>query len=183
MDESLFRALTVPRPARANERQPCRIGSTNGSGMRGSTRPGRLPRRPFPAARSRWAVSGSSLPMPCAKGDRLTLTLGQQTLDIDVLAIPVRRGPASEAQACYAQTPESLRRNTVLREQHRLAALSRPRPDTRPDKRERRQLDKLRRKQTRGDRCTIGIYSASFLVHQRCRGITCAARFLVHFPR
>ena len=81
-------------------------------------------------------------------GDRLTLTLGTQTLDVDVLSIPVRRGPASEAQACYAQTPESLRRNTVLREQHRLASLSRPRPDTRPDKRERRQLDKLRRNQT-----------------------------------
>jgi len=81
------------------------------------------------------------------EGDRLTLTLGQQTLDIDVLAIPVRRGPASEAQASYIQTPESLRRNTVLREQHRLATLSRPRPDTRPDKRERRQLEKLRRNQ------------------------------------
>jgi len=80
-------------------------------------------------------------------GDRLTLTLGQQTLDVDVLAIPVRRGPASEAQASYVQTPESLRRNTVLREQQRLASLSRPRPDTRPDKRERRQLDKLRRNQ------------------------------------
>jgi len=80
-------------------------------------------------------------------GDRLTLTLGQQLLDVDVLAIPVRRGSATEAQACYAQTPESLRRNAVLREQQRLAALSRPRPDTRPDKRERRQLDKLRRNQ------------------------------------
>lgn len=80
-------------------------------------------------------------------GDRLTLTIQQQSLDIDVRAIPVRRGPAAEAQACYAQTPESLQRNTVLREQHRLAALSRPRPDTRPDKRERRQLDKLRRNQ------------------------------------
>ena len=80
-------------------------------------------------------------------GDRLTLTLDQQTLDVDVLAIPVRRGPASEAQASYVQTPESLRRNTVLREQQRLASLSRPRPDTRPDKRERRQLDKLRRNQ------------------------------------
>jgi ribosome-associated heat shock protein Hsp15 len=80
-------------------------------------------------------------------GDRLTLTIQQQTLDVDVLAIPVRRGPATEAQACYAQTPESQQRNALLHEQHRLAALSRPRPDARPDKRERRQLDKLRRNQ------------------------------------
>ncbi len=64
-----------------------------------------------------------------------------------MLAFPVRRGTAKEAQACYAQTPESLQRNVVLREQHRLAALSRPHSDTRPDKRERRQLDKLRRSQ------------------------------------
>ena len=80
-------------------------------------------------------------------GDRLTLSIQQQVLDIDVLAFPVRRGTAKEAQACYAQTPESLQRNVVLREQHRLAALSRPHSDTRPDKRERRQLDKLRRSQ------------------------------------
>jgi ribosome-associated heat shock protein Hsp15 len=80
-------------------------------------------------------------------GDRLTLSMQQQVLDIDVLAFPVRRGTATEAQACYAQTPESLQRNVVLREQHRLAALSRPHSDTRPDKRERRQLDKLRRSQ------------------------------------
>jgi ribosome-associated heat shock protein Hsp15 len=71
-------------------------------------------------------------------GDRLTLSIQQQVLDIDVLAFPVRRGTAKEAQACYAQTPESVQRNVVLREQHRLAALSRPHTDTRPDKRERR---------------------------------------------
>jgi ribosome-associated heat shock protein Hsp15 len=80
-------------------------------------------------------------------GDRLTLTIGQQSLEVDVVGIPARRGPANEAQACYTQTPGSLQRNAVLKDQHRLAALSRPRPDTRPDKRERRQLDKLRRNQ------------------------------------
>jgi ribosome-associated heat shock protein Hsp15 len=80
-------------------------------------------------------------------GDRLTLSLQQQTLDIDVLAIPVRRGSATEAQACYVQTPESLQRGLKLREQHRLAALSRPHTDARPDKRQRRQLDRLRRSQ------------------------------------
>ena len=80
-------------------------------------------------------------------GDRLSLSIQQQALDIDVLDIPVRRGSATEAQACYAQTPDSLQRGLVLKEQHRLAALSRPRSDTRPDKRERRQLDRLRRSQ------------------------------------
>jgi ribosome-associated heat shock protein Hsp15 len=80
--------------------------------------------------------------------DRLTLNVQYDTLDVQVLAIPARRGPASEAQACYAETPESVQRRAASREQRRLANLSRPQPDTRPDKRERRQLDKLRRQQS-----------------------------------
>jgi ribosome-associated heat shock protein Hsp15 len=80
-------------------------------------------------------------------GDRLSLNIQGATADIDVLSFPVRRGPASEAQAHYAETPESVERRVRLREQHRLADMSRPRPDTRPDKRERRSLEKLRRGQ------------------------------------
>ena len=80
-------------------------------------------------------------------GDRLTLSIQDETIDIEVLALPTRRGPASEAQACYAETPESLQRKAIFREQRRVADMSRPRSDTRPDKRERRQLEKLRRGQ------------------------------------
>jgi ribosome-associated heat shock protein Hsp15 len=61
--------------------------------------------------------------------------------------LPVRRGPAPEAQACYVETPESVDRSARTREQQRLAAITRPRPDARPDKRQRRQLDRLRRQQ------------------------------------
>jgi ribosome-associated heat shock protein Hsp15 len=80
-------------------------------------------------------------------GDLVTVTIQQESLDVNVLAIPQRRGPASEAQACYAETAESAKRRTLFREQRRIAELSRPQSDTRPDKRERRQLDKLRRGQ------------------------------------
>jgi ribosome-associated heat shock protein Hsp15 len=80
-------------------------------------------------------------------GDRLILTINQETLDIEVRELPMRRGPASEARSCYAETPDSLRRRVVFREQRRIAEMSRPQSDTRPDKRERRQLDKLRRGQ------------------------------------
>ena len=80
-------------------------------------------------------------------GDRLTLSLNDEPMEIDVLDFPARRGPASEARACYAETPESLRRREVLREQRRLAALTRPKPDTKPDKRERRQMEKFWRDQ------------------------------------
>ena len=81
-------------------------------------------------------------------GDRLSITSQQESSDIEVRDLPARRGPASEAQACYAESPESVKRRAAHREQRRLAEMSRPQSDTRPDKRERRLLDKLRRGQT-----------------------------------
>jgi len=78
-------------------------------------------------------------------GDRVSLSRDEAVLLIDVLAFPVRRGPAPEARACYAETPESAAQRALHSEQRRLDAMSRPWPDTRPDKRERRQLEKLRR--------------------------------------
>jgi ribosome-associated heat shock protein Hsp15 len=63
------------------------------------------------------------------------------------LALPSRRGPAAEAQACFAETPASAARRAALREQQRLADVSRPRPDVRPDKRDRRRLLRLQRDQ------------------------------------
>jgi ribosome-associated heat shock protein Hsp15 len=78
-------------------------------------------------------------------GDRVSLNLDGTTAQFDVLGLPVRRGPAPEARTHYAETPESTARRAEMREKHRLAELSRPRPDTRPDKRQRRQLAKFQR--------------------------------------
>jgi ribosome-associated heat shock protein Hsp15 len=80
-------------------------------------------------------------------GDRLTITREQQVLEVDVLALLERRGPASLAQSAYAQTARSIERAIRNREQHQLAALSRPRPEGRPDKRERRAMERLLRGQ------------------------------------
>jgi ribosome-associated heat shock protein Hsp15 len=80
-------------------------------------------------------------------GDRVALSLQGSTAEIEVLGFPARRGPAPEAQSFYAETPQSVERRAKLREQHRLADMSRPRPDSRPDKRERRQLSRIRREQ------------------------------------
>lgn len=80
-------------------------------------------------------------------GDRLTISLDQDAIDIDVVGFPLRRGPAGMATACYAETPQSLERKAANRVQQRLASLVRPQTDTRPDKRQRRQLEKLRRSQ------------------------------------
>jgi ribosome-associated heat shock protein Hsp15 len=80
-------------------------------------------------------------------GERLSISIGEHAIDLDVLGLPARRESAPEAQACYRETAESAARTLRFREQSRLAALTRPRPAARPDKRERRQLDKLRRQQ------------------------------------
>ena len=50
-------------------------------------------------------------------------------------------------QACYTETTASAERSARDREQRRLAGLLRPQSDHRPDKRERRELDRLRRQQ------------------------------------
>ncbi len=81
-------------------------------------------------------------------GDRLSLSLQGIVAEFEVLGLPLRRGPAAEAQAHCRETPASALRRANLREQHRLAQLSRPRPEARPDKRDRRRLLRLQREQT-----------------------------------
>lgn len=80
-------------------------------------------------------------------GQTVGVTLGERSIEVQVLALPERRGPAASARLCFAETPASAERNARLGEQQRLAALSRPRPDHRPEKHERRALDRLRRRQ------------------------------------
>jgi ribosome-associated heat shock protein Hsp15 len=80
-------------------------------------------------------------------GDRLSIMIGGADAEFDVVGMPARRGPASEAQAHYQETPQSVERRTKLREQHRLAEMSRPRPEGRPDKRDRRKIVRIQRGQ------------------------------------
>jgi ribosome-associated heat shock protein Hsp15 len=82
-------------------------------------------------------------------GDHLAVSQGGRDLELDVRAIPTRRGPAPEARACYQETPQSVARGQRWQEQQRLAALTVSRPDRKPDKKERRELDELARRQGR----------------------------------
>jgi ribosome-associated heat shock protein Hsp15 len=82
-------------------------------------------------------------------GDRLAVSLHGRDVEFDVRRIPARRGPAPEARACYEETPDSVARGVTWREQHRLAALAAPRPDDKPDKKSRRELIELARRQGR----------------------------------
>ena len=81
-------------------------------------------------------------------GDRLSLSLQGVVAEFEILGLPPRRGPAAEAQTQYLETLASAERRAKLREQQRLAQVSRPRPEARPDKRDRRRLMRLQRDQT-----------------------------------
>ena len=83
----------------------------------------------------------------CASAIGSRSSLEGVVAEFEVLGIPQRRGPAAEARTHYLETPASAARRAQLREQQRLAQLSRPRPDTRPDKRDRRRLMRLHRDQ------------------------------------
>ena len=81
-------------------------------------------------------------------GDRLSLSVQGMVAEFEILGLPPRRGPAAEAHAQYLETAASAERRAKLREQQRLAQISRPRPEARPDKRDRRRLMRLQRDQT-----------------------------------
>jgi ribosome-associated heat shock protein Hsp15 len=77
-------------------------------------------------------------------GDRLEIHKDGFEFDITVLDLSERRGPASVAQMLYRESEASMQRRQHLKEQHRLAAAGTPRPQTRPDKKARRQLRNLK---------------------------------------
>ncbi|MDH3399417.1 MAG: S4 domain-containing protein [Chromatiales bacterium] len=78
------------------------------------------------------------------EGDLLRVGSQPDTREIRVLGMPRRRGPATEAATFYEETEQSIARREASREQRQLDRLSEPKPEVRPDKRSRRQLNQLR---------------------------------------
>ena len=77
-------------------------------------------------------------------GDRLLVRQGWDEKEIVVRALSERRGPAAIAQTLYEESQESIARRD-REAQLRKAAGGVNRPLHRPDKHERRQLNRLRR--------------------------------------
>ena len=77
-------------------------------------------------------------------GMRLSVNVGPDTREIVVLALESRRGGAKDAALLYEETPESIARRQAAAANRRALALTNPVPDHRPDKHERRQLQRLR---------------------------------------
>ena len=77
-------------------------------------------------------------------GDLVSFMRGNVAFECRVLRLPERRGPAREAVQCYEETPESIARRERFLEAARAAAAFAPRPESRPDKHERRALRRMR---------------------------------------
>jgi len=75
-------------------------------------------------------------------GDRLRITRERERFEVEIIGIPERRGPSTEARTHYAESAESEAARAAVREFNRLTA---PVPSGRPDKRERRDLLKFQK--------------------------------------
>ena len=73
-------------------------------------------------------------------GDRVEIVRGQLPYHVSVTAIPSRRGPASEARACYEEAAESVERRQAIVDGLRSDRAQMPTTRGRPDKRTRRAL-------------------------------------------
>ena len=73
-------------------------------------------------------------------GDRLNVTRGEETFDIEVKALLSKRVSAKLAQEAYHESEESRARREADAATRRMAYRTAPRPPTRPGKRDRRRL-------------------------------------------
>jgi len=76
---------------------------------------------------------------PVHPGDRLEITRGEEKMEVEIVALSVRRGPAPVARKLYAETADSIATREAALQLRRDLAGSRP-PATRPDKRARRRI-------------------------------------------
>ena len=74
-------------------------------------------------------------------GDRLKVSRGEERLDVEVLALSDKRGPASAAQLLYRETEASREAREQLAAQRRLIGSNAP--SSKPDKRARRLIRAL----------------------------------------
>jgi ribosome-associated heat shock protein Hsp15 len=65
---------------------------------------------------------------------------GQERMEIIVMGLSERRGPALQAQSLYKETEVSIVRRAHESEQRKLAAMQRPVSEGKPNKKERRKI-------------------------------------------
>lgn len=77
-------------------------------------------------------------------GDQIIFNRGAVAFDCEVTGLPLRRGPAAAAAACFRESEASVVRRTQFAERMRISAAFAPRPQGRPDKHQRRELRRIR---------------------------------------
>ncbi|MDR6934994.1 MULTISPECIES: S4 domain-containing protein [unclassified Luteibacter] len=78
-------------------------------------------------------------------GDTLRITRGEERIVCTVTGLSQKRGPAPEARKLYAETEASVAERERQREDRRLTGGALLRPDARPDKRDRRLIQDLKK--------------------------------------
>lgn len=73
-------------------------------------------------------------------GDRLEIVRGHERYEVEVRALPARRGRASEARACYVESQRSIDERETTKARIRVDRMTMPRTPGRPDKHTRRLL-------------------------------------------
>lgn len=77
-------------------------------------------------------------------GDQLEITRENFKYHVTVLALNDKRRPAREAQLLYEESDDSIKKREEEREMRKLNSASVHQTDKKPNKRERRQIDKFR---------------------------------------
>lgn len=76
-------------------------------------------------------------------GDAMTIARGEETFEVQVLALSDTRGPASVAQTLYAESEASRARREAARASRAAERAGYRAPETKPDKRARRLIRAL----------------------------------------
>lgn len=108
-----------------------------------------LAKEAIESGRVHYAGSRVKTSKEIAVGDELSIRQGSATAmterTVIVEALSAQRGNATAAQMLYSETEESKERRAYYAEQRKLANLARP--DNRPNKKERRDLQRFKSKQ------------------------------------
>lgn len=79
-------------------------------------------------------------------GDQVSIKKGQTQWLVDVLELSEHRGPAKVAQTLYAETVASQKAREDKQLLNKLEYHSTPKPEGRPSKKDRREIQKLKKK-------------------------------------
>ena len=106
-------------------------------------------------SRAKIAIVGGKIDVNGAKAkpsrevrvcDNLSIRRGNDEIDIVVVALSDQRGPANVAQALYSETSDSIERRAALKAQRRMERAGLRMPKSRPSKRDRRHLMRMKSK-------------------------------------